>query len=350
EVNSSTQINSFVFLDLESTGLNGPSTRILELSLVAVSRNDLLSMMKNPPNPVPKLPRTLQKLTKVFNPRKRIDVPITQITGLDNFLLEHYASFSESSARSISLFLSLPKPVALVAHYGSGFDFPLLMAELKNVCDLESFGDLLVVDTLPAFRDIDTQIVKRDSEEVTFFKADGTFEDLQPPRTKAKLSGLGDKSILTRPQSSSGGNSGNRKINMSQSFDDGNFGTQEINTSQSVDDAYTGSQNANMSQSSDDGYFGSQNPIDERKDISRSLFKNIRGKPLTIATKGKTLKSKRSYEQTDIYKRLFGIEYNAHTAESDSLALLEICGHYGSDFVAWADTHASAFLSTEPMW
>ncbi|KAK7082123.1 hypothetical protein SK128_003242, partial [Halocaridina rubra] len=84
EENSRAQVNSFVFLDLETTGLYGPNTRILELSLVAVSRCDLLAMMKNPHNPVkdsiydpvPNLPRALQKLTKVFNPRKLIECHI----------------------------------------------------------------------------------------------------------------------------------------------------------------------------------------------------------------------------------------------------------------------------------
>jgi hypothetical protein len=46
--------------------------------------------------------------------------------------------------------------VCLVAHFGHGFDFPLLRAELDAAgADLQA--DLLVVDSLEAFRQIFTE-------------------------------------------------------------------------------------------------------------------------------------------------------------------------------------------------
>ena len=53
-------------------------------------------------------------------------------------MLEHYVDH-------------LPKPVCLVAHYGLGYDFPLLQSELlKTGSQLQT--DLLVLDSLQALR------------------------------------------------------------------------------------------------------------------------------------------------------------------------------------------------------
>ena len=74
--------------------------------------------------------------------------------------------------------MHLPRPVCLVAHFGLGFDFPLLRAELEKIgfdfgsnsdeIGLSLADDLLVVDSLEAFRQIFAEKAKE--EAVTFFK------------------------------------------------------------------------------------------------------------------------------------------------------------------------------------
>ena len=67
--------------------------------------------------------------------------------------------------------LHLPKPVCLVAHFGLGFDFPLLRSELENIGfdfrpEADELGlaeDLLVVDSLEAFKQIFAEKAKEDA-------------------------------------------------------------------------------------------------------------------------------------------------------------------------------------------
>jgi len=72
-------IKSFVFLDLESSGLPDYDmcrTKITELSMVACSHEHLLS------SAVESLPRVLHKLTLCINPKKPIDPGSSQITSM----------------------------------------------------------------------------------------------------------------------------------------------------------------------------------------------------------------------------------------------------------------------------
>ena len=72
-----TTISTFVFLDLESTGLggNGKQPRITELSLIAVHRDNLQDPCKDD------TPRVLNKLTLCTYPMKVVEHAAGQITG-----------------------------------------------------------------------------------------------------------------------------------------------------------------------------------------------------------------------------------------------------------------------------
>lgn len=72
------EIGTFVFLDLESTGLLDlkENCRITELCMIAVRRMDMLS--SGP------LPRVLNKVTLCLNPIKPISAFSSQITGKSN--------------------------------------------------------------------------------------------------------------------------------------------------------------------------------------------------------------------------------------------------------------------------
>ena len=72
------EINTFAFFDLETTGLPELEffkTKITEFSLVACSKNQILSSSKN------EIPRVLHKLSFCVNPQKQISLASSEITG-----------------------------------------------------------------------------------------------------------------------------------------------------------------------------------------------------------------------------------------------------------------------------
>lgn len=74
------EIKTFVFFDLETTGLPDyecRKTKITEISLVACARSHLLETKRG------NLPRVLHKLTLCVNPRRLIQCQSTAITGED---------------------------------------------------------------------------------------------------------------------------------------------------------------------------------------------------------------------------------------------------------------------------
>ena len=99
------RINSWVYMDLESTGLEKDRPRITELALVAVE-----------PRHISKKPRVLNKLTLCFNPDgARFNKWTLDNTGLSPDNLSSQPRFSESTVRLLDAFLgSLPGPVCLV--------------------------------------------------------------------------------------------------------------------------------------------------------------------------------------------------------------------------------------------
>jgi len=58
------KIQTFIFLDLETTGLIGDNPKITEIALIAVKRESIYNCGKNFP------PRVLHKLVLPINPQK----------------------------------------------------------------------------------------------------------------------------------------------------------------------------------------------------------------------------------------------------------------------------------------
>lgn len=120
---------SLVFFDLESTDLPHSRPEITEISFVACSTDHF----ENIDAGTELLPRVLHKLTICLNPVKKIVPEAVVLTGLDNFLLADENAMSPNTLKQLVCFIeNLQQPVCLVAHYGTGFDFPLLARKFKE--------------------------------------------------------------------------------------------------------------------------------------------------------------------------------------------------------------------------
>ncbi|XP_060535526.1 three-prime repair exonuclease 1 [Cylas formicarius] len=142
-------IKTFVFLDLETTGLphlEQNKTKITELCMIAVQEEHL--GLKN-------VPRVQNKLNLCFNPTKFISLDAELMTGLSNEKLEHLGVFSDKTVESINLFLDHhPKPICLVAHNGDKFDFPILRTEIDKT-GVNLLDGLYCIDSLKLFKKLD---------------------------------------------------------------------------------------------------------------------------------------------------------------------------------------------------
>ncbi|XP_042303411.1 three-prime repair exonuclease 1 [Sceloporus undulatus] len=152
-------IETFVFMDLEATGLPPYRPKIAEMCLFAVTRHAL----ENPqysnshPKPIPLIPRLADKLCICINPDKPFTPMANSITGLSNKM------FSQNRKQSfnvhiwqmmIAFFNRQHPPICLVAHYGDGYDFPLLKAELSAL-GLPGLDGIYCADTLEALKALD---------------------------------------------------------------------------------------------------------------------------------------------------------------------------------------------------
>ncbi|XP_035682623.1 three prime repair exonuclease 2-like [Branchiostoma floridae] len=152
-------IRSFVFLDLEATSCEASSRpKVTELCLATLHRSAVLSSGR-------RLPRVMDKLLLAVYPNKPIPGLVCDLTGLNNENLaeSERAVLDASLVSAVCGFLHRqPPPVALVAHNGLKFDFPLLKTELLKLNTRLPDG-LRYCDSLMAFRE--TQGPDRDSDE-----------------------------------------------------------------------------------------------------------------------------------------------------------------------------------------
>ncbi|XP_014241279.1 three-prime repair exonuclease 1 [Cimex lectularius] len=155
-MNSNVPVETYVFLDLETTGLpskNFSNTKITEISLISALRKHFDE------NPSEAVPRVLNKLTMCFHPCKFITGSAQTISGLNNELLEEQSTFNVEFCDLLhSFLLRHPEPICLLAHNGNNFDFPLIQSHSKFL-KRPLPDDILCADTLHAFREL--KIVER---------------------------------------------------------------------------------------------------------------------------------------------------------------------------------------------
>ncbi|KAJ7317446.1 hypothetical protein JRQ81_003608 [Phrynocephalus forsythii] len=148
---------TFVFLDIETTGLPKDRPRMAELCLFAVHRRSLQrSLLRGAVTPSDQLPRVIDKLTLCIDPQKPFTPTAEEITGLSNQNLEENCKpdLNGAAVEAVQGFLGRQTgPICLVAHNGLGYDFPLLCAEFQRV-GASLPPDTGCLDTLPALREL----------------------------------------------------------------------------------------------------------------------------------------------------------------------------------------------------
>uniref|UniRef100_G1KIA5 exodeoxyribonuclease III n=1 Tax=Anolis carolinensis TaxID=28377 RepID=G1KIA5_ANOCA len=157
-------IETFVFMDLEATGLPPSRPKIAEMCLFAVTRHALenLQYRNSHPKPIPLFPRVVDKLCVCINPDKPFTPMASSITGLTNEM------FSWNKKQKFNLdilhmmtafFIRQHPPICLVAHNGCSYDFPLLKAELSAL-GLSGLDGIYCADTLKAMKALDKENIQ----------------------------------------------------------------------------------------------------------------------------------------------------------------------------------------------
>ncbi|KFB50546.1 AGAP006662-PA-like protein [Anopheles sinensis] len=314
-----TEIKSFVFFDLETTGLpeyEHFKTKITELSMVACSREHLLECVNE-------LPRVLHKLSLCFNPSRLITVGASQATGLYNDLLEKEGKFDGSAGEMVKHFLDrLQKPVCLVAHNGNRFDFILLKQHMLRIgVMLPSF--LYVVDSLPAFREIEADVEK------SYFESNEGLDSEIPDLEYQTIC------IMEELERANDGLKDRQRIN------------ETTPRSAQVERKYKQTLREYLNVTPE----GTASPTE--RDIPASRTGNARKRLFNDAFDNKTSSSetegsprgvKKRYNLAEIYKRTVGKELvAAHRAEEDVLALMNCAAVHAVRFVRYVEANCVSY-------
>ncbi|XP_022116321.1 three-prime repair exonuclease 1-like [Pieris rapae] len=287
------RVATYVFLDLETTGLPSQEigkTRITEISLIAVKRNDFLDTKQG------NVPRVQHKVTLCLNPLRMIQPEATEITGLSNELLEHEPAFEQNVFNILNTFLNmLSKPVCLIAQNGLGFDFPILKRHIDILGKMLA-EDLLCADCYHGFYDI---LQKENNRNL-----------------KMPVMGTSSISDVTEVDSLS-----TYTLGESILHSENTLWMKAINESTPVKQNLT-------------------------KEISRSNI--LKAKRRFPWSKGNQPREK--YKLKNIHERLLNRQdVEAHRAENDCIMALECAVVLGKHFCEWVDKNCVPFSIIKPM-
>jgi DNA polymerase III epsilon subunit-like protein len=355
------EIKTLVYFDLEATGLkNSGRPRITEISLIAVNIQDLLELhMKimqllgngkeedSKLNLESLLPRIVNKLTLCVYPMANIVPTVSDITGLDNYMLSDYSSFDINIGNLLNSFLvNLPSPVCLVAHNGDLYDFPLLKAELQNA-GTSLNPSILCADSYAGIKDIykkkedaiqaehvrkqnvkiyeEMKIITEELRAVNDMIIAGEFEtemeinhcdDLRPC-VISLTPDSGRLSSLTKPLSSQVG---------------------EVKQLAGIPMEITPNRTYTILPTNIHPHKLKQNSFSEEFKSRRKLNFSLPSSP-------------KSFSLINLHTFLLGFTPSkSHGAEADCLTLLRTTAVLGKDWLDWVKENTSSFADSRAMW
>ncbi|MCF8008445.1 MAG: PolC-type DNA polymerase III [Halanaerobiales bacterium] len=125
--NNKIKKEEFVVFDLETTGLNSNNNEIIEIGAVKIKNK-----------------KVIDKFSSFIKPNKKVPKKITEITGINNQMLEDAPDFKEVFKK----FIKFIKGCSLIAH-NMDFDFSFIRKDLSKYYELEN---ITLIDTLTLAR------------------------------------------------------------------------------------------------------------------------------------------------------------------------------------------------------
>ncbi|XP_075229815.1 uncharacterized protein LOC142329269 [Lycorma delicatula] len=341
-------INSFIVLDLETTGLPcfDKLTKITEISLLCLDRSQIMIAVKNKQL----MPRVVQKLNLCVYPCRFINCGATEVSGLNNELLETCKTFGDVFDIILEMINMMPKPICMVAHNGNKFDFPILRSEIahikKNLPD-----DIYCADTLPAFKEFVYKNKPNEAEELD--EAEQMADDSEPSAVEKTGDSEQEPKIVFLPDDINPTDNGkylwgtddwnDELIRVTELIENelleevNNINLDEI---RKVNET-TPKRRTNCLPSSQTGL--KKKKINHSKDkinASKNLFSNKNSNA-----------AKHSYKLKDCYEYLTEKKIiNQHRADSDTHALLECIVKIGPQLLDWFDNNCKPFNNVTELW
>ncbi|XP_065094123.1 three-prime repair exonuclease 1 [Ochlerotatus camptorhynchus] len=320
------QLESFVFFDLETTGLPGlQMPKITEISLIACSKKHLLNTKRG------ELPRILNKQTFCLNPQRVIHPKASETTGLYNDMLENESRFDENTAKLIALFLQrLQSPTCLVAHNGNRFDFVILKKELEAL-KAQLPDNTYCIDSLPLFQALEQERERK--AKAVQENADNELADLELTAITAMEELEGSSSTLSQMQKLNETTPQRSKI--TENYKKVLRSYLDVTPSTQSQSSETTRQRKSPSRSK-------RQLFTTEGESSNSASPPSTPVPTTQLSPG--LSVKKRFRLCDVHERLLGVPPKiSHYAECDVEALLKCAIAEGSAFVAYAEEHGAKF-------
>lgn len=363
-----TEIQTFVFFDLEGTGLfNKP--RITEISLLAVHRSSLQNAAYdmqglNADDRCNFLPRVVNKLTVCINPMKTISLEAANLTGLYNDMLSEQKDFDDDLVSLLSMFLHrLQSPVCLISHNGFRFDFPLLKAELFSI-ERDLPEGLLCLDSWEMFRCLDgSPVLDRSQFIVSPKNSKKSFVDCNLPSEASKRkkknhpftddsASVGCESVRTSCREVASVMENSTSLADVAKIVDVNLKGAISTNSESARESSTSEGSCHSTTSTDTSLISRKNQqmITENGTFSVQSKVAVLQDELKDRHAGNYTKKRVSYRLGEIHLRVLGCyPSGSHTAEDDCIALARIFMST-QNCTQWADSHAVPFSAFSPLY
>lgn len=317
------EIQTFIFFDLETTGLisGNQIPRITEIALVAVARKSIKSNDSKT-----SLPRVLHKLVLPINPQKVIPANVQHMTKLYNDEMMLLQPFECEVYELIMCFLQrLIPPICFVAHNGNRFDYPIFLQELERIN--KTFDNkILCIDTWKMFQDY---FKKRDSDAKL-------VHDCLTDNYNHSLSMLDIEKITMEQEV---------KISATTSIFQTTSHYDECikvtnNKKYDINEKYNNDIDVEMS-----NFRQKANEKTPETQIMRQHESVLVERPFKKNPKKKlNFEHERpiSLKLSDIYKYMFGSNFpHEHSAEADCLAMIRCVTNIADFFFNWSDNHAA---------
>ncbi|XP_028046087.1 uncharacterized protein LOC105833606 isoform X2 [Monomorium pharaonis] len=319
------EIQTFVFFDLETTGLirEKDMPKITEIALIAVSRESICNCNGN------SLPRILQKLVIPVNPQKIIPPNVEHMTKLYNENMQLLQPFESGLYELIMHFLQrLTPPICFAAHNGDKFDYPIFLGELEQINKILN-NEILCIDTLKMFQNF---FMKRELEPKV-------IQDLLNDEYNDSLSTL------------------DIDVNMDIETLEESSIVATMSTAQTAfpwDNKYNVMVNGKVKEYKNHvDAQSSRNPIQtaNEKTPKNQIMKLENVFPQRPSKKNNPKKKLKfecekpiSLKLPDIYGYMFNSDFSHHSAEADCLAMIRCAINIAHFFLDWSDNHARPLI------